>query len=307
MNDDLQIPRPSVPPRKWLSYLEQGGLALVAIGSIAIGVLDFGGFLEGTVLRTHIASMTLVIIGLMAAYLVLERRGSIERLSDSLREVMSKLSTIDKATSRVMAVFEGLAGDRFAELKLIYGLRGYNARVAQNEVRGDRSQVFDLWVESLREATSFLAFNYVSPDEVWGTKGFAFDLAHAMQISRLRLGCIIKRVFVIDGLDEYKLVKDLMILQRDSGIEVKWILKSDILHNSLISQYIKELGTWDFVVIDTDWLFCVEIDDARKMTGCSLKRSRDLHQKGLHVFREALQSGHNPQEVPFTRKSVGAK
>jgi hypothetical protein len=170
--------------------------------------------------------------------------------------------------------------------------------VTKNEIRAGRDQVFDLWTESLREATTFLAFNYVSADEVWGTKGWAFKVAHAAQLARLHLGCTIKRVFVIDNPTEYAKIKDLMHVQETAGIEVKWIMKSEISNKRILEQYMREVGTWDFVVIDQDLLFRVDIDDNKQMTGCSLVRNRDLHEKALHVFREALQLGNVVKRTP---------
>jgi hypothetical protein len=286
--------------RKWTSYLEQGLIAGVAVGSVSIAVLDFLGFLHQTFLEDRIGAMTLLIIGIVAGYLVLERRASLERLNESVRELnnsfhqfASKVEPLEKAASRMTLLFEGFEGERFSELRLLYGLRSYNSQVTKNEIRAGRDQVFDLWTESLREATTFLAFNYVSADEVWGTKGWAFKVAHAAQIARLHLGATIKRVFIIDSPDEYAKIKDLMHLQKEAGVEVKWILKTEISNKPILDQYIRELGTWDFVAIDQDLLFRVEIDGQRQMTGCTLVRNRDLHQKALHVFREALQSGHD--------------
>ena len=297
---NVQVAPESRSLRKWTAYLEQGLIAGVAIGSISIAVLDFLGFLHQTFLEDRIGAMTLLIIGIVAGYLVLERRASLERLNESVRQLnnsfhqfASKVEPLEKAASRMTLLFEGFEGERFSELRLLYGLRSYNSQVTRNEIRVGRDQVFDLWTESLREATTFLAFNYVSADEVWGTKGWAFKVAHAAQISRLHLGATIKRVFIIDSPDEYAKIKDLMHLQKEAGVEVKWILKTEISGKPILDQYIRELGTWDFVAIDQDLLFRVEIDGQRQMTGCTLVRNRDLHQKALHVFREALQSGHD--------------
>jgi hypothetical protein len=291
--------------RKWIDRAEQGGLALVAIASITIGLLDFLGFLDGTFLEERIGAMNLIIIGILAGYIIVERLGALQRLAESIRELNAtsqklpnRLAPLEQAASRISAIFEGLSSDRFSELKLLYGVRGYNNAVTKDQINAGKDQVFELWTDSLREATSFCAFNYVSPDEVWGTKGWAFNIAHSMQVARLQLGCTIKRVFVLDDAAEYNRMKELMVTQATAGMEVKWILRSEMTKEPLTVQYLQSLGTWDFVVVDNDLLFRVNIDDQRRMQSCSLARDRDLFQKAQHVFREALHMGHDHLTPP---------
>jgi hypothetical protein len=287
---------------RWEAYLEQGGLGLVALASVAIGLLDFFKLLDNTVLAGRTTSMTLVVAGLIAGYLVVERRGISERLNKSVRSLDATLGRVENNLS---AFFEGFEGDRFSELKLLYGLRSYGAAVTKDEIKGGADQAFGLWGDALRDATSFFAFNYVSATEVWGTGGWAFNSAHAAQLARLRLGCSIKRVFVIDDADEYEVLKALMLAQAGAGMEVKWLFKYEIAREPLVVAYTQELGTWDFVVVDTDLVLRVALDENRRMKGCSLARDRELHQKALHVFREGLQLGHDPGETPAGLKKVG--
>jgi hypothetical protein len=289
----------------WIDYIEQVGLALIAIASVLIAALHFTGFLDTTFLGDRLGSMTLLVGGLIAGYLVVERRGSLERLhesdlelSTSLRDVGNKLRSLERIASRASVIFEGFGGDQFAELRLLYGLRGYNSNISTNEIRVGVAQTFDLWADALRDATSFLAFNYVSPDEVWGTRGWAFNMAHALQLARMHVGCSIKRVFVIDNTDEYYRLSNLMTAQQAAGMEIKWILKSEISNSTMILEYLKEIGTWDFIAIDTDLLLRVELDENRHMRGSSLTRNREIHRKAAHVFNEGIQMGRNPKDVP---------
>jgi hypothetical protein len=288
-----------------LGYAEVGLFALVSLTSLSIGIADFSGILGHTFLEPRIAAMGLVVNGLIAGYLVVERRSSFARMQESaqelneaIRSIGSRLVSLDQYAAQVGALFEGIAGDRFAELALLYGLRNYKVIVRKNEICGTADQTFELWADSLREANSFLAFNYVSPDEVWGTKGWAFNMAHTLQAARLQLGCTIKRVFVIDTKAEYQLIKPLMDAQVSSGITVKWTWKSEVQKNPTLQRYLKDIGTWDFVCVDNDLVYKVELDDKRHMRGCSLVRSREMSQKAMHVFRESIGAGHDPNQAP---------
>ncbi len=308
MNENVGVQTPKgQQPGKWALVIEQMGLAITALGSISIGLLDTFGILGGTGLASKTGALTLIVSGLIAGYLVFERNVTLDRLSESLRELGTSLddlshrvAPLEKMASQIAIFVQGFQGDRFSELKLLYGLRSYNSNVSENEIRAGQDRTFDLWAESLHDATSFYAFNHVSPDEVWGTKGWAFNVAQSAQLARLQLGCSIKGVFVIDDANEYHRLKDLMTAQAIAGMEVKWALKSDLSKLPLIAQYTRELGTWDFVVIDNDLLFRVLLDDSRHMTSCCLTRSRGLHDKALHLFREALSAGHSFKEAPTT-------
>lgn len=275
--------------------VEHAILGVVASISILIGVLHSFGVLESEFLHERLPSITLAVVGLMAAYMIVERRGWVERLDLTLKElalsderISQRLDSIDEAAVKVVAGLDGLSGDRFAELKLVYGLRSYSTVLSRNEIKGTADQVFDLWADSLREASTFWAFNYVNPDEVWATKGWAFNVAHALQVARVRLGCVIKRVFIIDSIDEHDTLEELMSRQSDSGIEVKWVLKAELAKEPLIGQYVRDVGTWDFVVIDSELLFRVQLDELRRIKGCSLLRDRELCRKASYAFNEAF-------------------
>ena len=281
-----------------VAFLEQAALVVVALASIAVGILHFTGILDHTRFADRLGSMTLVVLGLMAGYLVLERNGELRRHRSAIGEVSERVKVLQDAASQAASFFAGFTGDRFSELKLIYGMRSYSSRISNNEIRADREEVFSMWTDMLREASSFLAFNYVTSDEVWGTEGFAFNVAHALQIARIKLGCSIKRIFVIDTLDEYTKLRALMHAQSEAGIDVKWILKSELTNRPIVLEYLSDLGTWDFVSVDNEMLFCVDLDERRRMKGCWVSRSRERHRKAMHVFLEAHRSGHSKDDVP---------
>lgn len=294
----------SLPGAWWRGVsLEGVVLGILATLSILIGALDFSGLLDRTEFSSHIPAMTLILVGLIALHSIAERRGSLQYLRNELQTLSVEVAALSGVSNQMASFAAGFQGDRFSELKLIYGVRGYASHISESDVTAERGQVFNLWSDVLREANSFLAFNYVSPDEVWGTRGWANNVAHALQASRIELGCTIRRIFVVDSEAELNRMRSLMKLQEEVGIETKWILKVDVQHQPVLSRLISEIGTWDFVLVDGELLYRVFLDANRLMSGCSVSKSRDLQKKALHVFSEAFAMGRTVHQT----RSRGAK
>lgn len=280
-------------------------LILVAVVSISLGALRIIGLFQLPIITDQLENITLSVVGLVAGYLVLERRrvfeqlgDTVDRLGESNRQLSASLHQVEREAVRTNAFFDGLVGDRFAELKLLYGIRAHSVAVRDNMINGTADQAYQMWADALQEATSFLAFNYASPDEVWGTKGWALNVAHALQVSRISLGATIKRVFVIDDACEYDKIRNVMKAQETDGIQVRWLLKTEVLAQAQAIGYLKEIGTWDLVLVDTDLLYLVYLDDNRHIKGCSLIRDSNMHSKLLHMFREFFESAHDPSVSP---------
>ena len=274
--------------------------------------MDFTGYLGETFFASRIAPMALVVNGLVAGYLVLERRSAFRSVHESSRtviasmqDVVQRLQPLEASAARIGALFEGFEGDRFAEIRLIYGLRNLSTLTGNHEINASQAQVFDLWADGLREATTFFAFNYSSAEEVWGTKGWAFNMAHSLQLARVHGGCTIRRVFVIDTHAEYETLKALMLAQQGVGMQVRWLFMSQIRSNPVLSKLLEEIGSSDFVAIDKDMLFRVALDEKRRMQSGCLLRNREIHQKALRVFQEAFKMGSLPSRAPS--KADGAE
>jgi hypothetical protein len=86
--------------------------------------------------------------------------------------------------------------------------------------------------------------------------------------------------------------------QAKIGIAVKWVLKTDLEREPLVREYVVAIGSWDFVVIDNDLIFRVEMDEHRRIKGCSLLRDRDLSRKATHTFNEALHMAKDVSSDP---------
>jgi hypothetical protein len=286
------------PKRRGSEILEQIALTLVAGASILVGVLDFSGLLSGTLFANRVGSMTLVILGLVAGYLVLERRETVRKIARNIDELSERMGALESSAAQTAAFLAGFSGDRFSELKLVYGIRSLTSRISSGEVRADREHVFNMWSDLLREATTFFAFNYVSADEVWGTEGFAFNVAHAQQIARLKQGCSIKRVFVIDTEAEYEKLLPLMKSQLEAGMDVRWVLKKKLENRPMLTGYLHALGTWDFVCVDNEMVYRVYLDENRGMTSCATSRDREAFRKAMFVFTEGFQSAQAPEQRP---------
>lgn len=270
--------------------LEILSLIIVSILSIIIGILDMFGLFDNTFLKEKIISIILVLCGIIAGNLFIERRGILKSIRTSL-DTFNNMVDIKGVLEKNLAFFEGFKGNRFSELKLIYGLRKYSNTITENKIFCSKDQVFTMWSDVLMEANSFYAFNYSSPTEVWGTKGWAFNIAQALQNARIKQGCIIKRIFIVDTVQELEKLRGLLQIQKDSNIEVRWILKENLTNDKLFTDYLKEIGSSDFIAVDNDLTYVIFIDEERSIDGSLLVQSREINNKAMFVFNEAFHSG----------------
>jgi hypothetical protein len=102
--------------KDWINFLENVVLSGVALISAFVSVADFVGILNKTSwLVQRINTLTLLSISLVAAYLVIERRRHLERLSLDNRNGFENLTKIiEKSTSTAIESLKGVEFKTFA-------------------------------------------------------------------------------------------------------------------------------------------------------------------------------------------------
>lgn len=276
------------------NIIEILSLATISFVSTVVGIFDFLGLLDNTFLKDRIPSLILVLCGILSGYFVIERRGILNKIRSSLNALKNSEEKLEikSILEKNNSFFEGLKGNRFAELKLIYGLRKFSTIVNENQIICSKDQVFTMWNDVIAESNTFYAHNYASPAEVWGTKGWAFNIAQSVQSAKIAQGCIIKRLFILDSMDEYNQLKGLMELQKMAGIEVRWVLRKELNNQKLFKDFISEIGSQDFILADKDLVFIIFLNDNRMIDHSILCRSVELHKKAMVVFNEDFMSGN---------------
>lgn len=279
-----------------VTILERIPLLVAAIVCIAIAAIDLAGFTSWSPITDRIPTLTLLAVGLVSAYLLIERQTIIRKVSSQTNKISNDVRKLSEQVSTSTSFFDALNGDRFSEVKFIYGMREYGSVISATSVTTGSERTFELWTDSLREARKFFAFNYVSSAQVWATKGWALEIANSLQLSRLKHGCIIRRVFIVDDDVELDALKDVMAAQLELGIDVRWVKISDLKKTPTITTAVKEIGSWDFVAIDNELVFSVDLDRGRKMQGATLQKSPSLNALAERCFMEAYGMGQTIDE-----------
>lgn len=281
--------------------------ATLSLACVAVAAADFIGILGE--FETRIPTLTLLLLGTVAAYLVVERRSRLARFDENLETKTAELqraldvirdgfAEIDARSTHIDAFFgAAVSNDRFSNLKLIYGSRAFASVIKGLSISVGREYIFQLWQDCISTADTVAAFNYVKAEEVW-TTGWSFTIAQGVQAGRIASGATIRRVFVVDSQSEAAALVPLMEQQTAIGVDVRWILRSAIECRPFLMRYLDELGTWDLIALDEDLVFRVALDDDRSMNGCSLTRDSSLNSKVKHLFNEAYQFGSKRSDIP---------
>ena len=228
--------------------IEQLVLLSTAILSIVLSVADIFGLLDKiTWLSANIPSITLALLGTIAVYLVLERRGKLD-------EIQKSLDSLDGKLSHVNAFFGAFRiRDHFNEIALIYELRREGKLTSDNSLFVEKNKVLNLGRDCMAGSKRWLAMTYTKQEVSWDT-GWGNAIAQGIQAERISAGGTIKRVFVLDDLNEYDRMKKIIEGHKKIGVDVRWILKKDLLKNQLVAERIKSLGTLDVSIVDDSWI-----------------------------------------------------
>ncbi len=264
-----------------LKFLESAFAILIATASIAIAVAGFFGWLGP--LEEQLPLITILLLGLLMGYIVIERFSRLDKLASQAENLSKNLSVIS-------SFFEHLrSGDEFDRLLFYYGAKSNRELVNSNVIRGGVDDIFDLWRDALSISTSFLAHNRVRPDEVWATS-WSFQIAQALQGAHVASGNSIRRLFIVDTLKELEMISELMERQISIDIDVRYILIED--YNNVVNsaKLFNQVGTDDFVVVDSGIVFRVFMDQDRSMTGCDLVRDASIAHAAKRAMNDAWQA-----------------
>lgn len=199
------------------------------------------------------------------------------------RQSLNKLD--EKATS-ILSIAKSLrTGDEVSELKLLYGLRYINNLKEDSiAIRGDGALVFDFWHNCMaRTKNKWQALSYAKGP--W-TLGWAKQ-SLLIQEERIRSGCSLERIFVLDSLQETKEMMAAIQAQNATNIKVGWILREELLRESIAKDAHDEIGSLDFAVIDGRWLYITDLDDQRRLTGARATAQSESVNLASLLFTEA--------------------
>lgn len=111
------------PKQGWRNRFEIVMLGATAILSALVALLDFLGFLDRTDwLTARIPTLTLLSVGLVAGYLVLERRNQLENMQKDSQQRLAELSqAITQSTTTIIESLNGIEFKRFESANDVIG------------------------------------------------------------------------------------------------------------------------------------------------------------------------------------------
>jgi hypothetical protein len=212
-------------------------------------------------------------------------------LREQLAIVQESLRQLHDLTSRNLVSFFPLlwqdAGSRkFHELRLLYALRG--AQLPSNGIGldVDRNESIRLWRDALSSA-----------DELWDDD--EREISEAYQDLQMRLGPQnrVRRVFVLDSIEELSTRRELLRDQNEtlSNGNLRWILRADL---SRILQRRGFAGSpiaidLDFAVVDNAFVLWFRLgqDADRRLLGSRLVNDEETMTNARNIFDIAFNNG----------------
>ena len=280
-----------------IKWLESAFAIFIALASIGIAIAGFFGFTKP--FEDELPLITILLLGLLMGYIVIERFSRLDKLGSQAERLSENLTIIS-------AFFEHLrAGDDFDRLLFYYGAKSHRKRVNGNQITGGEDEIFGLWRDALELSNSFLAHNRVRPDEVWATS-WSFQIAQALQGAHVASGNSIRRLFIIDNQEELTKLAGLISKQLSIDIDVRIIFFDDykavVDHQALLDR----VGTDDFVIVNSDIVFRVFMDEGRSMNSCDMVRDVSLVNHCQRAMREAWRKAQKPHEIETLKRSMAS-
>jgi len=264
------------------------GLSL-AILSVVISIVDFLGIVDW--FNSAIPSISLLMLGTIAGYLILERR-------NALSKIESKLVDLERRYLRIDSFFSVIQnGDRFSEIALVYGLRDLSTAVSYNRIDVGRNNILEFWKDCISGCGQWFSLSYSNEGITWDT-GWGDTISDAIQLERIRLGSTIRRIFLLENDNEYLLLLEKMKKQESIGIDVKWVTKQELMKNPLVKEYFSYFDTWSLVIVDDSWVFTGKTDKNKDVIGHSAIRDHDVLKKAKYVFEQAQIKAKNLEQTP---------
>ena len=275
--------------------IERISFSTIAILSILISGADILGFWEMIPwMKSRIPSISLFILGTISVYLVLERRSKLDRIDDNTSHLDERMNDLESKYAQISVLFSALGErDHFFEIALIYGLRAYGRLLSEKRVVVDRDHALNFWLDSIRGCIRWHTITYSRPGESWDLE-YGDSIALAVQQERIRSGGEIKRLFLVDDDDEFEHIHRVMKEQEKVGVNVRWLLKSEIPKQRRISECIDALGTLDFALVDSSWVWRGHLDRSRRLVRAEAVKDKELAERARVAFNEIFYKGNLP-------------
>ena len=214
-------------------------------------------------------------------------------LREKLGTIQESLEHLNDLTSRNLVSFLSLlwpdTGSRkFHELRLLYALRG--AQLPNNGIGldVDRNESIRLWRDALIESRTWDALS--SADELWDED--EREISEAYQDLQMRLGPQnrVRRVFVLDSIDELSTRRELLRDQNDtlSSGNLRWILRAELTgilrRRGFASHPIA--NDLDFAIVDNAFVlwFRLGLDSDKQLIGSRLANDEATLTSARNIF-----------------------
>jgi hypothetical protein len=258
--------------------LENALFITTAILSIGISVADFLGLLDSLpFLSERIPALTLLMVGILTSCLVL---------------FSQRILNLQKNSSQMNMLFKVFKDDdHFSEIVLLYSFRMYSKLISDNKILVGRDHALKFWRDCLGGSKQWYALDYTpnkdSRESYWGNA-----MSEGIQLERIKTGSVIRRVFVIDTDIQLEFLRGVMKNQKDNNIEVRWVYKCDLLRNSDVANYIADLHTLDFAIVDNSWVYKGSGDLSNGPNAyVAAVKDNDMLYKAKRIFNEAFIMG----------------
>ncbi len=179
-----------------------------------------------------------------------------------------------KAQSR-LNILEGYLSalapaDKFSEVVLLTALRSY-ASFRESTLVVDKEHIYELWKDCVSRArTSFSAVSHTNPRDTW-LLTWGHEAALAIQRERIESGCRIERVFIVHNQDELAGLQSTFKEQKEIGIDVYWLLESDLATFERLKALQDQLETCDIGLVDNHWVYRTHLHDREPTRGSAVR------------------------------------
>ena len=253
-------------------------MSKIKFGKYVFFLLDItGAALFGFITSFWLNAETAFIVGMLAF------------ISTQFVRFQVSLNTLREQTSRTEAYFSAIVtNDKFNEMQLLYNIRK-SYTLTDDSIIVDKNHILELWRDAIsRVDSSWIAIQYARPDQTWGL-GWGSSIGLNIQEERIKSGCTIKRIFVIDNEDEKHIWVETVKLQKMIGVKVGWVSKSRLMANTTLFEKFSNLKTMDIALADSRWAFLIYLDYNRNCIEACLTRKNDVIKEVNFVVNEIQQ------------------
>ena len=180
--------------------------------------------------------------------------------------------------------------NKFSEIIVLYALRAFK-KITAGSVTVQKEDVWNFWWDCFsRIKNRWVVISYVDNNEAWNM-GWGRGKTIFIQEERIKNGCIIERVFLVDTEDEVEKIHEIAETHQKIGIKVSWCLKQHLFQNEPVKQAYNEIKTLDIALIDDSWVCKTFLNSKRKVTGAEASiLEKDVQNADLLISEAFKQS-----------------